>query len=240
MRNFNIYKFVVVAIISVAIIVALVVANTTKPSVEVAPEVQEEVNADKEVEPIVDTDEEIPAKPANAVNTEVNSASAKKPVTVEVVEPTKDEKTDEVEQSVAEEPAQPTQTTQYGGGRYASIANSITQQEKDYIARLTFLEARGESNEGQRAVIEVILNRVLSGSFPNSISGVIFQNNPVQFSPASLIYSTTATSKEYNNLEFVLSGQSFQTDVNVVFFSTGLQQGRALYKKIGNHYFQYL
>ena len=30
MRNFNIYKFVVVAIISVAIVVALVVANTTK------------------------------------------------------------------------------------------------------------------------------------------------------------------------------------------------------------------
>lgn len=238
MRNFNIYKFVVVAIISVAIIVALVVANTTKPSVEVAPEVQEEVNAVEEVEPIVDTDEEIPSNPAKAVNTEVTTASAKKPVTVEVVEPTKDEKADEVEQPVVEEPVQPTQTTQYGGGRYASIANSITQQEKDYIARLAFLEARGESDEGQRAVIEVILNRVLSGSFPNTIDGVIFQSG--QFTPANRIYSTTATPKEYNNLEFVLSGQAFQTDVNVVFFSTGLQQGRALYKKIGNHYFQYL
>ena len=230
MRNFNIYKFVVVAIISVAIVVALVVANTTKTPVEAEPEPQEKVNIAEEAEPTDNTEKEVISEPTKAVNTEVVTTSAKKTVV--------GEKIDEVEQSVVEEPAQSTPPVQYGGGRYSSIANGITQQEKDYIARLAFLEARGESDEGQRAVIEVILNRVLSGSFPNTIEGVIFQSG--QFSPANLISSTTATSKEYNNLEFVLSGQAFQTDVNVVFFSTGLQQGRQVYKKIGNHYFQYL
>lgn len=124
--------------------------------------------------------------------------------------------------------------------RYSQIAANITQYEKDIIAKLTFLEARGESDEGQRAVIEVILNRVLNGSFPNTIEGVIYQNNPIQFSPSGHISSTSATPKEYSNVDYVLSGQSFITDSNVVFFSTGLQSGRKLFKKIGNHYFQYL
>ncbi len=122
--------------------------------------------------------------------------------------------------------------------RYSDISANISQSERDNIARLVWLEARGESNEGQRAVIEVVLNRVLNNRFPNTINGVIFQNN--QFSPSGLISSTTATSKEYSNLEYVLSGQSFETEETVVFFSTGLQSGRKLYKKIGNHYFQHI
>lgn len=122
--------------------------------------------------------------------------------------------------------------------RYSDISANISQSEKDNIAKLVWLEARGESNEGQRAVIEVVLNRVLNSRFPNTINGVIFQNN--QFSPSGLISSTTATSKEYSNLEYVLSGQSFETEETVVFFSTGLQSGRKLYKKIDNHYFQHI
>lgn len=124
--------------------------------------------------------------------------------------------------------------------RYSDIASNISQSEKDTIARLVWLEARGESNEGQRAVIEVILNRVLNNRFPNTINGVVYQNNPLQFSPSRLIPSTSATSKEYDNLEYVLGGESFVTDESVVFFSTGIQSGRQLYKKIGNHYFQHL
>lgn len=236
MRNFNIYRFILAAIISIAIIVALVVTTTNKTPIETEPQGHEETVEVEE--PNIDTDVEPSSGAAKVVNTEVVKAPAEKSAIVEVVESKKDEKPNKVEQLIAEKPVQSTPTTQYGGGRYASIVSSITQQEKDYIAKLVFLEARGEPDEGQRAVIEVILNRVLSGSFPNTINGVIFQSG--QFSPANLIYSTTATSKEYNNLEFVLSEQAFQTDVNVVFFSTGLQQGRQFYKKIGNHYFQYL
>ena len=45
----------------------------------------------------------------------------------------------------------------------------------DLLARLISAEARGEPYEGQVAVGAVVLNRVKHPSFPNSISGVIYQ-----------------------------------------------------------------
>ena len=50
----------------------------------------------------------------------------------------------------------------------------------ELLARLINGEARGEPYEGQVAVGAVILNRVKSPEFPNTIAGVIFQKG--QFS----------------------------------------------------------
>ena len=47
--------------------------------------------------------------------------------------------------------------------------------EKQLLARAVNGEARGEPYEGQVAVAAVILNRVRHSSFPNTISGVIYQ-----------------------------------------------------------------
>lgn len=44
------------------------------------------------------------------------------------------------------------------------------------LARLVYGEARGEPYKGQVAVAAVVLNRVKSSEFPNSISGVIYQS----------------------------------------------------------------
>lgn len=46
----------------------------------------------------------------------------------------------------------------------------------EMLARMISAEARGEPYTGQVAVGAVILNRVEHSSFPNSISGVIYQN----------------------------------------------------------------
>ena len=43
------------------------------------------------------------------------------------------------------------------------------------LAQCIYSESRGEPYKGQVAVGAVVLNRVKSGSFPNSVSGVIFQ-----------------------------------------------------------------
>lgn len=55
-----------------------------------------------------------------------------------------------------------------GTGKYAS-------SDVKLLARLVYGEARGESYTGQVAVAAVVLNRVKSSSFPNTISGVIYQ-----------------------------------------------------------------
>jgi N-acetylmuramoyl-L-alanine amidase len=53
--------------------------------------------------------------------------------------------------------------------------NGYTSSDVQLLARLIHAEARGESYTGQVAVGAVVLNRVRSSSFPNTISGVIYQ-----------------------------------------------------------------
>lgn len=55
--------------------------------------------------------------------------------------------------------------------------------EAELLAALIYCEAGGESAAGKDAVATVVLNRVCSGYFPNSITGVIYANR--QFSPVS-------------------------------------------------------
>lgn len=56
------------------------------------------------------------------------------------------------------------------------ISKTISQQELDLLARLISGEARGEPFVGQVAVGAVVLNRVLSDKFPDSIRDVIYQS----------------------------------------------------------------
>jgi len=57
----------------------------------------------------------------------------------------------------------------------ASGPAAATESETYLLARLVHGEARGEPYTGKVAVAAVVLNRVKSAAFPNTISGVIFQ-----------------------------------------------------------------
>lgn len=62
-----------------------------------------------------------------------------------------------------------------GGG--SSGGNSqYSNADIELLAKVISAEARGESYEGQVAVGAVVLNRVKHPSFPDSISGVVYQN----------------------------------------------------------------
>ena len=54
--------------------------------------------------------------------------------------------------------------------------NTNNSGDVNLLARLVYAESRGEPYSGQVAVASVVLNRVKSSSFPNSISGVIYQS----------------------------------------------------------------
>lgn len=58
----------------------------------------------------------------------------------------------------------------------AAAAASQGESEIYLLARLVHGEARGEPYVGKVAVAAVVLNRVRSASFPNTISGVIYQS----------------------------------------------------------------
>lgn len=54
-------------------------------------------------------------------------------------------------------------------------SNSTNSNDLNLLSRVVYGEARGEPYSGQVAVAAVVLNRVKSSSFPNTISGVIYQ-----------------------------------------------------------------
>ncbi|MCH5163337.1 MAG: spore cortex-lytic enzyme [Clostridiales bacterium] len=62
-----------------------------------------------------------------------------------------------------------------GGGNGTGGTGNISQSDLTLLARCVHGEARGEPYNGQVAVAAVILNRVRSSKFPNTISGVIYQ-----------------------------------------------------------------
>lgn len=57
----------------------------------------------------------------------------------------------------------------------ASLPEGYSQNDIRLLANAVYGESRGEPYTGQVAVASVILNRVESPSFPNSVSGVIFE-----------------------------------------------------------------
>lgn len=57
----------------------------------------------------------------------------------------------------------------------STSASSLSNSDLYLLSCCVYGEARGESYTGKVAVAAVILNRVRSSSFPNSISGVIYQ-----------------------------------------------------------------
>jgi N-acetylmuramoyl-L-alanine amidase len=64
-----------------------------------------------------------------------------------------------------------------GGSDNSSSSSSSYSNDVALLARLISAEARGEPYEGQVAVGAVVLNRIEHPSFPNTLSGVIFQSN---------------------------------------------------------------
>ena len=62
-------------------------------------------------------------------------------------------------------------------GIYSSSSSSSTSNNSNLnlLSKVVYSEARGESYKGQVAVAAVVLNRVKNPSFPNSISGVVYQ-----------------------------------------------------------------
>lgn len=83
--------------------------------------------------------------------------------------------------------------------------SSINQKDFELLARVVTAEAGDEPYEGQVAVAAVVLNRVNSGEFPNTIRGVIYQNN--QFKCVPKLPDTTPTDSSYQAISDALRGE---------------------------------
>ena len=64
----------------------------------------------------------------------------------------------------------------YSSSSGSSSSSSSNSSNVNLLARLIYGEARGEPYTGQVAVGAVVMNRVKNSSFPNTVSGVIYQS----------------------------------------------------------------
>ncbi len=89
----------------------------------------------------------------------------------------------------------------------------ITEEDKEVLLRIVEAEATGEDVMGRMLVANVILNRVVSKGFPNSIAEVVFQNNGVtyQFAPIKdgRYWTVKISDKTREAVERVLAGEDY-------------------------------
>lgn len=129
-----------------------------------------------------------------------------------------------------------------GLGSGSGVANSTAYADGDVelLAKVISAEARGESYEGQVAVGAVILNRVAHPSFPNSISGVVYQNGAFSCVNDSNWYAPVADSAKRAAID-ALNGWD-PSGGAVYYFNAAktadkFMHSRPVIKVIGNHKF---
>lgn len=114
---------------------------------------------------------------------------------------------------------------------------TFSEGDRRLLANLIYCEAGGEPYEGQVAVGSVVINRVLSSKFPDTVVGVIYQGG--QFSPVAsgrldlALATDKATDSCYRAADTAMSGIS-----NVgycVFFRTPIEGLTGI--NIGGHVF---
>ena len=113
----------------------------------------------------------------------------------------------------------------------------FAEGDRYLLANLIYCEAGGEPYAGQLAVGAVVVNRVLSSVYPDTVTGVIYQNK--QFSPvgsgrlALALAENRATAACYKAADEAMSGQ---TNVgNCVYFRTPIEGLTGI--RIGGHIF---
>ncbi len=126
----------------------------------------------------------------------------------------------------------------------AKAADFYREDEVFWLARIIHAEARGESLLGEIAVGNVVLNRVRSKDYPNTIYGVVFDKKfGVQFSPVQdgSIYNTPSYTS-FLAAKICLEG--FDTSEGALFFlrpetssSSWIPNSRLYLFSIGKHDF---
>lgn len=99
--------------------------------------------------------------------------------------------------------------------RLKTAAQVYNESEVYWLSRIISAESRGEPMKGKMAVGNVVLNRVRSSAYPNTIYGVIFDKRyGIQFSPVAngTIYNTP-TADSIIAAKMCLEGYSLSSEI---------------------------
>lgn len=111
----------------------------------------------------------------------------------------------------------------------------LTEEEEELLAKLIWVEARGESQKGQQAVAEVVLNRLQSSQFSDNLYDVIHGQG--QFRSVPYLEDATPWAAQYQAIDRAIHGTRILPE-NVVYFATFATNDR-IWGTIGGHIFCY-
>lgn len=122
---------------------------------------------------------------------------------------------------------------EYVEPRYEGL--KLTDEETTLLARLIYVEARGECEDGQQAIAEVVLNRITSGLFENSLTNLI--NDESQFVPRKLLKEAKPGQAQYEAIDRALYGP-YVLPKEVMFYGR-VRTTDSVWGNIGAHIFCY-
>ena len=126
-----------------------------------------------------------------------------------------------------------------------SEEDDIAEEQKlgdmELIAQLIQAEAGNQSLDGKRLVADVIINRVNSPLFPNTVEEVIFQDCPLQFSVTKNgAWEKAAYNMEESDFLAVELEWDNPTNTKVLYFNNSKNVGGSGKPfKVGDHYFNH-
>lgn len=117
--------------------------------------------------------------------------------------------------------------------RYPEV--ELTLEQEDLLAKVVWVESRGECEAGQQAVAEVVLNRMVSDRFPNSLHDVIYGEG--QFRSVPFLEDAIPSQTQYEAIEKALYGPNILPK-DVFYFATKATTEK-VWGGIGGHVFCY-
>ena len=122
---------------------------------------------------------------------------------------------------------------EYVEPRYDGL--TLTEDETKLLAKLIYVEARGECEDGQQAIAEVVLNRYTSDLFGTSLTAII--NDEDAFVPQKLLKEAKPGQAQYEAIDRALYGP-YVLPKEVMFYGR-VRTTDSVWGEIGRHIFCY-
>ena len=114
-------------------------------------------------------------------------------------------------------------------------AEDFSSEDITLMAKIVSAEAGNQPFQGKKLVASVILNRVDSDKFPNSVKEVVYQEKQFAVIKNGSFDKTIAIEEDY---EAVLQETKHRSNNNILYFTAGGygKSGKPAFS-VGNHYF---
>ncbi|MDO8576388.1 MAG: cell wall hydrolase [bacterium] len=108
---------------------------------------------------------------------------------------------------------------------HSFVPKDFPEDERQCLTRNTYHEARGESEQGQYAVIFATLGRVLDKRYPKSICGVVHQRMQFSWTADNNILAQPINMREYLKVAIIVHNLMQGRDVAAAAIEAGLRAG---------------